>query len=211
MRIYIAFNNVNGKMYVGQTIHSVAARWKQHCSRKRGSALANAIQKYGAEAFSVFEVAHADTLEELNRLEERIISDLNTLSPNGYNLRSGGENKLHSSISREKMSRVQRAAYKENWGDGKYPNSGKTFSIESRKKMSASHLGHKQTLEQIEKRRKKLMKPVRSSTGEVFASIGSAARYFGILHQQVSRLVRNGKTTKSGLGFEFVRETPFVS
>lgn len=73
--IYKATNNINGKIYIGQTIHSLEYRKKQHensintkHSQKR--AFVKAIKKYGKENFS-WEIIDdsAKTLEELDLLE----------------------------------------------------------------------------------------------------------------------------------------------
>lgn len=90
MIIYLATNNVNGKCYVGQTIRSLEARWKDHCRTKDDNYFHNAIRKYGSENFTVKVLDTAETEQELDLKEIYWIKKLNTLSPNGYNLREGG-------------------------------------------------------------------------------------------------------------------------
>ncbi len=51
-----------------------------------------AIRKYGKENFSIKEIAKVETIQELNELEEFLITELNTLKPIGYNIKSGGCN-----------------------------------------------------------------------------------------------------------------------
>lgn len=92
MRIYVVTNSANGKRYVGQTIQSIEARWRQHCSLQgKCRAIESAIRKYGAGAFSIEEIAVAESQSELDALERLWIARLNTVSPNGYNLSGGGE------------------------------------------------------------------------------------------------------------------------
>ena len=109
MVIYKITNNVNGKAYVGQTTIDVEKRWKEHCkkSKQNVSAISNAIQKYGKGNFT-FEVIinNIVTIKELNNLEEFYIKELDTISPLGYNLTSGGLNYIFSDSTKEKMRNV---------------------------------------------------------------------------------------------------------
>jgi len=203
-------NDVNGKLYVGQTTQILKMRWKQHVQGTRCPALSNAIKKYGEKNFSVFEIARAATIEQLNALEESIIADLNTVAPNGYNLRSGGLNKKHSELSKKKMSQVQKTAYhKRDFSKG-YPNSGKKRTAEQRQNLSRIHSGKKQSPEQIEKRRLKLFKPVECITnGVTYESIGAAAKALNINRDTVTQLIKNPNARRgyphSGLEFRFVK------
>jgi len=91
MFIYKIFNSVNCKVYIGQTTVSIDSRWKQHKLLKGACrAIESAIRKYGAEAFSIEQVAVAETQTELNDLEQFWIEKLNTISPRGYNIKGGG-------------------------------------------------------------------------------------------------------------------------
>ena len=91
MKIYCITNSITGKKYVGQSTQSIEARWRQHCSLHSGCrVIKNAILKYGIDAFSIEKIAIAESQSELDILEQFWISKLNTISPNGYNLSSGG-------------------------------------------------------------------------------------------------------------------------
>lgn len=112
MYIYKITNLKSGKIYIGQTIQSIKTRWSCHCKPSRGrvSAISKAIQKYGKENFKIEEIGGANSLTELNYLETHYIYKFNTLSPDGYNLSHGGNNKT---LSRE---------YKQNRQDVKEKN-----------------------------------------------------------------------------------------
>ena len=90
--IYKIINLVNNKMYIGQTIHP-DRRWTEHKQKARHGQdkfpIHLAINKYGEENF-LFEII--EWTENYNEEEKRLIKELNTLSPNGYNLGEGGEN-----------------------------------------------------------------------------------------------------------------------
>ena len=91
----------SGKKYVGQCVKQLSSgkkwgyiqRWKDHIrdanSKNYCRQLNNAINKYGSENFTI-EVIKECNIYELNYYEEYYIKLYNTLSPNGYNLTSGG-------------------------------------------------------------------------------------------------------------------------
>ena len=82
--IYKITNKLNGKSYVGQSV-DIVHRWYQH---KTGGELAigKAIQKYGVDNF-IFEIIEECNVNMLDEREKYWILKLNTLSPNGYNLK----------------------------------------------------------------------------------------------------------------------------
>jgi group I intron endonuclease len=91
--IYKAVNITNGKCYVGQA-QSFARRKKDHkCYyTKKKTRFYSAIKKYGWDNFEWFEIDRADSQEDLNQKEIFWIAELNSIHPNGYNLRDGGQN-----------------------------------------------------------------------------------------------------------------------
>jgi len=97
--IYCYTCSANGKKYVGQTTN-LRRRIRGHKShnQKRGcSAFYRAIEKYGYDNFTFAILQEGiTTREELNRLEGEYIDRLNTLAPNGYNLKTGGSEVHHT-------------------------------------------------------------------------------------------------------------------
>lgn len=115
MIIYKITNLVNGKMYIGQTIGTLCARWKRHCGdNSKCPAIHNAIVKYGIQNFNVEQIDTANSQEELNEKEAYWINTLNTISPNGYNLQNGGLREQLSKESCEKISATIRDKYRNN-------------------------------------------------------------------------------------------------
>ena len=165
MIIYKITNQINGKIYIGQTVQPLIKRWQNHLSTSSGClALKAAIEKYGRENFKIEEIQSTNTLDELNKAEEYWVDKLNTLAPNGYNLKTGGDNSIPSKETRLKMSKASKgqipwnkgltkkdprvAKYvrygKETSAYGKVsPMKGKKHTEEAKRKMSESQMGRK--------------------------------------------------------------------
>lgn len=92
--IYRITNKINNKIYIGQTTQGLQVRWARHVISARNKAdnyvFHNAINKYGPENF-ITEVLEYCTPEELNEREKYYIELYNSLVPNGYNIRLGGD------------------------------------------------------------------------------------------------------------------------
>jgi hypothetical protein len=108
-QIYVITCLETGKKYVGKAnshrknheryrFHGHVGRFEDHISeaitntRKTGGCryLNNAIRKYGKEKFIVNLITNC-TIDAANDLEIHYIKKYNTLSPNGYNLTTGGK------------------------------------------------------------------------------------------------------------------------
>lgn len=90
--IYLAYNKINGKFYIGKTTKSLEFRRQEHSySLKDNTPFHNAIKKYGMDSF-IWEVLLTSPNEnELNQMEIFCIQELNTKVPYGYNLANGGQ------------------------------------------------------------------------------------------------------------------------
>jgi group I intron endonuclease len=99
-------------------------------------AITNAIIKYGKEKFTIEEIDRADNIDDLNKKEVFYIDYYKSLSPNGYNLTTGGNNKRLSEETKRKISES---------------NKGKKASEETIKKLSESHKGIKMSDESRKK------------------------------------------------------------
>lgn len=103
MGIIYLYLSPSGKGYIGQTKKTLSQRWAQHVYEAKnltgGCVLLNkAILKYGPEKFQKTIV-----MECLD--EELDISEYNTLTPNGYNILTGGNsNKEYTLELKQKMS-----------------------------------------------------------------------------------------------------------
>jgi group I intron endonuclease len=93
-KIYVIKNNINNKVYIGQTIQEVEIRFKQHlkCNKSnKNQLIQKAILKYGKSNFYAEILKdNITTYEELNYWEEYFIKEFNSLEK-GYNLCPGGQ------------------------------------------------------------------------------------------------------------------------
>jgi len=105
--IYKIWNDVNDKIYIGQTKDTIKNRWHGHMSaalneKRSASHLYNAMRKYGREKFHIEELIkiESNTFEDLSvkvdDLEILKIEEYNTYADNecGYNSERGGTGKL---------------------------------------------------------------------------------------------------------------------
>jgi hypothetical protein len=100
--IYCHIHIVSGRCYVGLTKKTVLERWNQHVytstrlAEKGWSHFANAIRKYGKDAFQHEVLTTCDTLETANAAEQEWIEKLGTRDPEkGFNLAKGGNHVPH--------------------------------------------------------------------------------------------------------------------
>jgi len=92
--IYKIENQVNGKVYIGQTTQSLRQRKAEHLVRlranKRQHKIYLALRKYGEESFTFSEYANVLSEIDLDRVEIDIIKQFNSFN-RGYNSTAGGD------------------------------------------------------------------------------------------------------------------------
>ena len=95
--IYKITNNINSKIYIGQTVNLIEDRWQAHIDdafhgNKDNSILHAAILKYGISNFTVEKIEEIPN-EELNEREKYYIALFSSYYKfeKGYNLTYGGE------------------------------------------------------------------------------------------------------------------------
>lgn len=118
--IYKITNLSNGKIYVGQAVSHILnhkryrpygheGRFRCHISeafstkKNQSHYLNNAIRKYGINDF-VVELIECCDVELADEREIHYIKELNSLYPNGYNLKNGGSVFTHSDESKKRVS-----------------------------------------------------------------------------------------------------------
>ena len=119
MIIYKITNNVNGKIYVGQTTKTAEQRLRKHwseanCEFRPENYFHNALLKYGIDNFTIEVIDTAETLEELNQKEIYWIDKLDATNKDiGYNLMSGGKSGIKNEETKQKISEKKKL----NWQD----------------------------------------------------------------------------------------------
>ena len=85
--IYKITNTQNNKIYVGQTIRTIAQRFRRHINDANNGLdthFARAIRKYGKDSFKVEIIDTAQTQDELNQKEQYWIRQYDSVNK-GYN------------------------------------------------------------------------------------------------------------------------------
>lgn len=129
--VYKIANNINGKVYIGQSVN-IKNRWKDHINAlNRGDSnctlLQRAWNKYHQENFS-FEILELCSEDMLDEIEIKYIDVYDAVN-NGYNIELGGNKNKH--LSKETKQKIRES------------HLGKTVSDEVRRKMSESRTGDK--------------------------------------------------------------------
>ncbi len=96
--IYVIINNINNKIYVGQTnnFEKRYSKYKSMNTKRKLNGRENrpinlAIQKYGWINFEMFQIQYCNSRDELNIVEPYWIDFFNSTNNNiGYNLEKGG-------------------------------------------------------------------------------------------------------------------------
>ena len=118
-KVYLIFCWVTLKVYVGQTIQGIEARFKQHCRDKRDKAMVSKpIRKYGKDKFSVIQIDSANNYEDLNKKEIFWIDYFDATNKEfGYNLSKGGTGNSHPikdmGSYKKKMSEISKSRWTE--------------------------------------------------------------------------------------------------
>lgn len=211
MIIYKVTNNINGKVYIGQTKNTIEKRIKEHSTR--GNLLFQAIKKYGIENFTIEEIDGANSLSELNYLEQHYIYTNNCIVPTGYNLRIGWNNSTFSLETKKKMSDSKKGIIP--WNKGvKITEKFLSTLAEKRKRKDIFKGKHKKprTTEHSMKLGMINYKPVSAfqlSTGIYleFKSNTEASKYFNIHRSTVDKAVIKNHITLIGWKFERIENT----
>lgn len=149
MVIYKVKNKINGKIYIGQTIRDLDKRISGHIRESKleggNKPFVNAIKKYGIENFEWEIIDEATSLDELDEKEIYWIKQLNSITPNGYNILGGGQ-KNRMRMASECLSKIISDGLKksEKWqktlNSVEYQEKIKKFSQEHKNKIGQKNV-----------------------------------------------------------------------
>lgn len=146
--IYKISNNINDKIYIGQTWKSLSHRLDQHKRQNGCIKLYNAINKYDFINFKIELITITHTQECADYWEKYFINYYDTIN-NGYNLMLGGANGKHSEETKIKISLKMKGIIKseETKINMSKAKQGKKFTEEAKINMSIAHKGQKSCME----------------------------------------------------------------
>lgn len=194
MVVYKITNLKNGKIYVGQTIRTLAARISSYQREikqlKFDTLILRAMRKHGINSFCWEIIDNASSSEELNEKEKywiRVLDARNTKI--GYNLSEGGRNGAKAESTKRKISQALK---------------GRERPLSWSQNISRGRMGkycgeNNPMWGKASPRRKKIRC---QQTGIIYNSITEASQQLGIKHQSISRMLNGRRNLASGLSFE---------
>lgn len=197
--IYKITNNINQKIYIGQSI-DIFKRWKNEIIKPPNEYLKNSFKKYGVENFS-FDILEECSEEELDDKEKYYISLFNSTNKNiGYNITFGGTGGKMPSDIIEKMKKTKaKNGYTKYW-------QGKKLPIEMKKKISNSL---KEEKNPNFKKGANLRKVVCVETGEVFNSANDVYNRFNSKSKNIHTAIKNNSCCL-GYHWKYLEEKPKI-
>jgi len=213
--IYKITNNINGKVYIGQSVN-IKSRWKEHVNAlKRGDSGCTLLQyawnKYNEDNFS-FEVLQLCSEDMLDEIERKYILLYDAVN-NGYNIESGGNKNKHlADKTKQKLSKLAKERLSDPTKNPMYDKhhtdetkakisaskKGKLVSEETKKKLSEIRVGHPGY--------NKNLTPVYCvELDKIFSCASEAAKILGIDGTNILPCCRHdyGRKTCGGYHWEF--------
>lgn len=218
--IYRIVNRINGKLYVGQTVQSLKARWKEHRNdvKRYDYPIYRAIRKYGIENFYPEQLDTANDQEELDLKEIYYSEYYNTMKPNGYNLKIGNGQGYLSEETKRKMSEAKTG--EKHWKFEKIITEQerqrlisirpKFWSEEAKERASILAQGEKNRFFGKHHKKEvldKLSTPILCvETGIVYSSIAEACRVLMLHDSNVQNVISGKRKHTGGFTFKSLRE-----
>jgi len=138
MIIYRAYNTINKKSYIGQTIYPLYKRIGEHKSYSKNLSYVfyKSIRKYGWDNISWEVLCECDSKEELDEMEFHYIKQYHShISDNGYNMTTGGSSGMYGLIHTDET--------KQKISNSKTGKSIKPFTEDHKQRISDANRGKK--------------------------------------------------------------------
>lgn len=211
--IYKITNIINGKVYIGQTSDiNPNKRIDVHFRKVKSTDLVyRAFLKYGKENLNIEILCSTDSLDNLNYLEQFFIQYYNSVVPNGYNIKLGGEQggKCSDELKR-KIGQLAKERFLKNGS----PLKGRKFSQKHLENLSKSRKGfdseaRKQARAKSHEQAKIPIKAIKIETGEefIFKSIQECAKTLNLQGCNISRVLKGRQNRSQHKGYRFIQIT----
>ncbi len=188
--VYVIKCELNNKFYVGIT-NDLTKRWNKHVYDAKHNSpcvIHRAMRKYGLENFSITEIQQSSSKEELCKLEQFYIRELEThVSCGGYNETFGGE----APMLGRKHSKKTRLLISKRMKGRSSPNKGKFASNETKQKISETH---SKSVLQIN---------LEGITVATYRSITEASKAIGVAGTNITKVCRGKKKTAGGFRWQY--------
>ena len=215
--IYKITHKESKKSYIGQTTQDLDIRWKEHFkSQSKCRYLSYALKKYGKEAFE-FKLICICFDDDLNCYEIDYIKKYNTTSPNGYNLREGGNNGRQHEDTKKKISETLKDKYAK---QEIIPNNGclgKPLSAAHKEKISKTLAGTiksdemKQKLSESKKKYKVLQYTIDGVLVNTYDGCVVAANAMGANKTEISTACTGKRKTFKGFVWKYINRNANVT
>ena len=201
--IYKITNQINGKIYVGKTLTSIEARWKEHIRDAKKVELShrplyNAIRKYGVENF-IIEQLEECSAESVNERECFWIESLNSYK-HGYNATRGGDGAQYADYNLIFSLYKENKTFKQISSLTGYDNATIRKALEqngiSKEERLKNNIAHR--LRAVAK-----LDPVTEEIIEVYSSIGEAENKNGNT-RHISEVCNGKRKTCKGFKWKFL-------
>ncbi len=207
--IYKITNLINGKSYIGQTRNERPHRRIQcHFRKQKAKDLVYlACLKYGKENLKAEIICSSLNATNLNDLERILVEQETSLVPNGYNMKTGGnQGGGYSPELSEEVSQKVKEWYQAN----DHPFKGKKFSESHRANLSKVRKGFTSEARQAARakqgiQRRIKLKAIHLTTQKVqyFDSIEACAQELNLVPTCISRVLRGDQNRKQHNGYSF--------
>lgn len=202
----------NKKSYIGQTTLLLCQRKSAHKQSSkelfRISAFYGAIRKYGFNSIKWEVLKTCNSYKEMQKQEKFMIKKLKTISPNGYNIKEGGNQAKMSEETKIKLSKKaigRKLGKMSEEQKQKISRANKIFYSNPRNKVKISNWRKNRKLTDSQKKKwleiitKSKLKPILciSKNGEIteFNSITEACKKINIKNSSVSAVLSGRQKT----------------
>ena len=193
--IYKIVNKIDKKTYIGQTVHDCETRWSHHLTKSSNCRyLKSALKKHGIDNFD-FKIICITFDSSLDDMEIGYIKQCNSLVPNGYNLRLGGNYGRHHADTKQKISDTLKTRFSNGTIIPSKSQLGIPHNEITKKKISDTLKGRKLSQAAIDKRvmtaqlnrnRKIIQLDIHGNRLNEFDSCKEAAEYVGCSLSNIS-------------------------